>query len=434
MAFEDATQPGVSNTSVDGTGPRAPMVEGEEGEQRLQRDVDLENMSDRFEAKRRNDLNEAMAEDPGLKANQDAMDAAQIAANNAAPGQENVAAAAAKAATMNAAATAMGETQQAKAPTDGAAEVIPLHEPAPDPSAVPEELQNDPLKDYITMHEGQPHMLIKVNGQDRLLPLDRARAQVQKRVAAEIELQQARETTKTLIDREEQLHANEQALEARINRSGNEGQPPATPVVDVDPTTLMPQAREIISTMFSGTEEQAADKLATVLAETANMRTPTPQAAPVIDVNAIAKQAAGIAVQEVSDADNKKDEIAGFKQFQDDYPEIMSDTNLFRMADGMTDDISEENPAWSPSQVMTEAGKRTRDWLTEMKGGVVTTPALIDPSANADPNANRQANKEGLVPIPRPSGVRHDSSEPEEVPETPQAVLAGIRAARGQPG
>jgi len=433
MAFNDATQPGVSGNLANDPGQRPPVVEGEDGETRLQRDVDLESMSDKFEAKRRQDLEDAMAEDPGLKANQEAMDAAQAAANVAAPGQENAAATAAAAATINAAATALGETQNA--PVDGAGDVQPMNDPVPDPNAVPTELQNDPLKDYIVMHEGQPHMAIKVNGQDRLLPLERARAQVQKHVAAEIELQQARNTTKALNDREDQLHANEQALEARIARfGGSEDQPSVTPVADVDPVTLLPQAKDIVSTLFSGTEEQAAEKLANALAQTANTRTPTPPAAPVIDINAIATEAAGIAVQQVSEADKKKDEVKGFNTFQEVYPEIMADTNLFRMADGMTDDIADEYPSWSPSQVMAEAGKRTRDWLVEMKGGEVKPLPSIDPSINADPNANRQANKEGLVPIPRPSGVRHDNSVEVTPQETPQAVLAEIRASRGQPG
>jgi hypothetical protein len=311
---------------------------------------------------------------------------------------------------------------------DGAAERAPMHEPPPAAPGLPEHLADDPLAEYIVMHEGRPMFKAKIEGQDMLIPLDRAKQQIQKHEAAEVRLQNATEMQRQLTAREEIIRQNEAALQARMEQA-TQAPPSQPPAEDVDEDALHAEAKNIVSQLFTADEDTAADKLATFLID----RTRTPTAAPAaaaapIDQNAIAEQAAQTAMQRITKAERDRDIKGGYQAFQKDYPEIMADANLYGMADNMTDVIEKEHPDWLPSQVMLESGKRTRAWVDQMKG--VTTPEPQIPSDD-----QRQQRKEDLVPIPAPAASSQQQSyveSDEEAQQTPQEILAEYRTHRGQ--
>ena len=124
---------------------------------------------------------------------------------------------------------------------------------------------------------------------------------------------------------------------------------------------------------------------------------------------------------------------------QTDYPEIMSDKNLYKMADDMTDEIEKENPSWAISRVMDEAGKRTREWATNMRGGEPMVLPSANPNTppvqhNSTQENNRQTRKANLVRVPTAAAsgghVEADNSDNQE--QTPQEAFADILASRGQ--
>ena len=318
------------------------------------RQVSIDAMTKRMEDARDAELADALAADPGLAHNQ-----AKI---------EN------EIAVANAAAIAAGELA-APDPNDldGAASRTPMHLPQPQTTEpLPAELAGDPLSEYIVMDQGQPMFQAKVNGQIQLIPLADARRQIQIGTAAEVRMQQAAARETNITQRESDLGARELAFANRVTSTAPTARSELPPAGDVSEEDLLDEAREIFNTAFSGTEEDAARKLARTLSK---LRAPAPAQVQRVDERAIVSKAAKAAVDAIQNVDHKKDVQSGYQKFQEDYPEIMGDLQLYKMADGMTDEIANENPNWKISRVMQEAGKRTREWVNSVQGGAPeTTP------------------------------------------------------------
>ncbi len=314
---------------------------------------------------------------------------------------------------------------------DGAQTVKPMHPPADPvaPAALPADLETHPMVDFIVMHNGEPHMKAKVNGIDKLIPMTKVQAQVQKLDAAEITLEQATKLSTDLKTREKWVLQNEASLKTRISELALA---PPQPLPDPGATEeeILAESKDIVSNLFRGDENTAAEKLAKVLRRS---QVPAQPAAPPIDTTQIAKDAADIAVVTMTEAERNKDAIAGYKQFGIDYPELMADPVLYKMTDNWTDVVENEHPEFTPSQIILEAGKRTTDWLAKQKGEKPAgdpippeDPAVIDP--------NRQERKDNLVRIPTPAlGAIAPPGETEEIPQTPAEVFAEIKESRGQP-
>ena len=295
----------------------------------------------------------------------------------------------------------------------------PMHEPAEEVTEeLPEELQNDPLAEYITMDGEAAMFRTKVDGEDRLIPLETAKATLQKHVAADVRLQQAAKERNELEAREEVIRQNEASLQARLNTSPPSVEP------DVSDQDLQVEAQAVVKTLFTGSEDEAVESLTSLLAH--SRQAPGPQ----VNTSEVVSQAVAQAKKEILAERERealeakqKDINTGFESFSNDYPEIVGDVNLFRYADGMTDTIVAEHPDWAPSQVMTEAGVRTRAWIAELKG---------EASPPADPTPNDRHNrKRNLKPMPATRSAVQER-EQEAPPETPASILAGMRGARGQ--
>ena len=233
------------------------------------RDIALEAMGARQEQVRTDELKEAIAGDPGLAANQEAIDS-EIRQANAEVGIVH----------QPEAVPAYG--------SDGAASVQPIHEPEPAPTALPGNLQDDPLADFIEMHNGTPMVKAKVNGQDRLIPLSDAKRQLQIGTAAEVRMQAAAQMETNAKSREAKVTAGEAALSARMKAAS---QPVVPAQADLTDESLLEEAKDIFNTAFTGSEDDAAEKLAKTLLKIKQSATPAAQPAQ-IDPNKIARQAA----------------------------------------------------------------------------------------------------------------------------------------------
>jgi hypothetical protein len=245
--------------------------------------------------------------------------------------------------------------------------------------------------------------------------------------------------------RAQQVSASEAALAKRM-------QQPVAPVrtavpaqTDLSEEALYDEAKEIFQTAFTGTEEDAARKLAKTLVKLRGS-VAVPAVQPQIDERTIVRKAATAAVNAVQAVEQTKDVRAGYTKFQENYPDIMGDPVLYKMADDMTDEIEQEHPEWLISQVMDEAGKRTRTWVNRMKG-------VPDPDPDPDPNLqppprlaagepaspptqeHRQERKQGLVRMPAVANaaVHEEPSDDAAKEQTPQEAFDELRQSRGQP-
>ena len=311
---------------------------------------------------------------------------------------------------------------------DGAQAVQPMHPPVEPaaPEAIPADLQDHAMAEFIVMHDGEPHMKARVHGVDKLIPMSKVQAQTQKLEAAEITLEQASILTKDLAQREQWIRQNEASLKTRMDDLA------ATPLPPVDSGAIdeqiLDEAKDIVSSMFRGDEDDAAAKLATLLKRSQAPASP----APAIDTTLIANQAAATAISTMTEMDKQKDSIAGLEKFTESYPEIMADKHLYRVADNWTDIIEEEHPDWTPTQVMLEAGARTEKWLNKQRGK--TPPGDLPPAVPASQDPNRQERKDNLVRIPNPAlGAVSPHGVTEEPVQTPSDIMAEIRESRGQP-
>jgi hypothetical protein len=272
--------------------------------------------------------------------------------------------------------------------------------------------QTDPLEEYVVREAGKPPMFkAMVDGKLRLIPLEQARAQLQKHVAAEQRLEQATARGKELDARERALKAREAARVA----------PPAPVIPAYDDASLDADSKEIVRSLLSDTEDKAAGTVAKVLKK---IRAATPQ----IDVNALSKQAASVARQEIAVEDQQRAMAGGYDKFVTTYSDIVNDPKLFAIADREADAIAKEHPEWKPEQVFLEAGKRTNEWIVSMGGKPKTK---VTPPSDLD--SRRQQAKQKLTPMPQARSARPAPVADANADDSPGGYLAEMRKARGQP-
>lgn len=369
----------------------------------------VDDISARFEEQRVKDLNEAIATDPGLAANQKEMDDALVAENASLVEQgllDNPDQAAAKVAQVL---------------DDGAASREDMHHPeVVTKPALPKELQDDPLAEYIDMVDGRPMFRSKVDGEIVHTDLDTVRATQQKHEAADRRLQSAAEWQKDLQRREAALTEKEKtpAVESVVHPL-----PEVTAVDDLDITAV---SKDIVASMFSGTEEEASAKLADTL--TRISKRPAPAASQQIDADAIVSQATAAAREEIKQENYKDDVTSAWGKFTTDYKDVHDDPDAFALADSLTNEIELAHPNWKPQQVMMEAGERARKIVITPKAEILELKKSLSPAVDAD----RQKAKSQITPIPLTrNGVQ--APEPEARPQTAREALDEIRRSRNQP-
>ena len=89
-------------------------------------------------------------------------------------------------------------------------------------------------------------------------------------------MQNAAGIEKRLDERDRKLSAGESALAARLRTVPTHTATPATPQADLSDDVLLEEATDIFNTAFSGTEEDAAKKLAKTLVKIRNSAVATP--------------------------------------------------------------------------------------------------------------------------------------------------------------
>lgn len=264
----------------------------------------------------------------------------------------------------------------------------------------------DPLADFIVTRNGRQMFRAVVDGKTVEMPLEEARANIQKNVAADRRLQEAANRRRELDIREENLRKREQAR-------------PTAPVADT--LDLDAEAADLVKVLVSAPEDVAAKRLAQTLKKIRQASAP-------IDTNALVSQAADVAEQRVAARNDIQAKASGFKKFQEDYADVANDPDLYALADRRSDLIYAEHPEWSPEKIMLEAGKQAREWLAQKSG----KPLVTQRQTQVDANRNRQETKQKLRPMPVSRTAIPTAPADEGSDGSPQDALVEIRKSRGQ--
>jgi hypothetical protein len=266
----------------------------------------------------------------------------------------------------------------------------------------------DPLADYIVRRDGKPMFRAVVDGRTVEVPLEEARANIQKNIAADRRLQEAANRRRELDAREAALQKREQA---RIQ---------AAPVDTLD---LDAEAADLVKVLVSAPEDVAARRMAMTLKKIRQASAP-------IDTNAIVSQAADVAVRTIAVRDDVQAKAVGFKKFQQDYADVANDPVLYAIADNRSDVIFAEHSDWTPEQIMLEAGRQTREWLEQKTGKKLVIPSTGRTQEEA--SRKRQETKQQLRPMPVSRTVIPAAQVDDGADDSPQSALADIRNSRGQ--
>ena len=268
----------------------------------------------------------------------------------------------------------------AEPPIQAAEPEPPAEPPAAEPSAEP---PKDP----------EPLVAVQIDGVDQKITVAEAERLLADRSRAERELA---------------------AQEARRKELEEMQQPPAvTPAPAPD---LLPLAREAVSAILDSTEEEAAEKLVTVLG---NLRPEPIQ----IDTQAIAEQAAERAapmVREMSEAENRQHAI---DQFRTDRKDIFDDPILYAGFDQYATAYHNEHPDAPPAEVLAKAAESVDNW----KAQFVPASPPVD-TEFAEKERRKAAATENVSQI-----SDRQRPPPEKKPLTTSEIIAQKQKARGRP-
>lgn len=302
---------------------------------------------------------------------------------------------------------------------DGAI-VQPMHADGEDPEATAGDLEvRDPetqqvppaLEDFVELAEdGTPLMRIKVDGVEELVPLTQVQTNLQKGSAADERFRENAEWAESLTRRERELDARLAAAEANsLPPTGEDDQSRMTA------EEAREKAQSVVDDLLHGDADKAVETLATVF-ESDGVSSQTSE-----DPELVAKVAAQTRAQ-IRAEERQAAMKEGLATFQKEFPQIVEDRDLWTLADAKTNDIAQENPDWTPTQVMREAGRVIMEKFGQ--GG-------SDDDSTLNPVNDRQARKDDLVPMPNKATATESPPEPERQ-QTPQEAVDEIRRQRGQ--
>jgi len=165
-----------------------------------------------------------------------------------------------------------------------------------------------------------------VDGKIRMIPLEAARTQLQKRLSAESTWEQVSSQKKALAAQEAQLRTREAALRAQ----------PVVP--QVDEAAFEQEATDLVRSLVSEPEAMAAKKMANMLKKVRLAATPPDRHQ--------RGRPAGCFDSEKGNCcrGHTQGVTTGLSKFQATYPEMTEGSELYLIADRKTNAIVEEHP------------------------------------------------------------------------------------------
>lgn len=265
---------------------------------------------------------------------------------------------------------------------------------------------SDPLAGFVHIEDGKAVVKLKVDGVERTIPVEQARATLQKNMSADARLQEAAQRRKELDAQEARLQAKSAELATRELKLKTQ-----LPPADAGDPDLDQDADALADTLLTGTKEEVATKFKTVLKKI--RQAPAP-----VDKSAIVSEVVQTVTASQKEALTREAVRRDLEKFDTDFPEIKADKKLAAVADAISDEVKTEHPDWSLSQILAETGTRTRAFVQPKVAAPATT-------------GNRQERKEKLRPMPSARAATPEAKK-EDRPATAADTVAEIRRARGQ--
>ncbi|MCF1431343.1 MAG: hypothetical protein LPD71_00105 [Shewanella sp.] len=270
-----------------------------------------------------------------------------------------------------------------------------------------EEMEGEETQAFTDSEESTPDetLTVKVDGIEKQIPIDQARAIIQKNMAADKRLHEAAIKKQELENRERQLNEKEQY----------QRQNPPFKVDPVDPN-VKDKLQSAIDAVYDGETDDAVEALAEVFSGR-NQATP--------DVSAISNTVTDNVIKALQQKSFEDEVAKGNQQFQKDFPDIAGDHYLYQVANERTHEMMIEHPDWSPTRIINEAGRITRDWVKQVSG---------NPSGNGSTaTTSRREQKKQLQSLPRSAGsVAHQPQQKDDLPMTPKQIIDNMKLARHQ--
>lgn len=241
-------------------------------------------------------------------------------------------------------------------------------------------------------------LTVKIDGIEQQIPIDQAKATIQKNMAADKRLNDAVLKQQQLQQWEQRLQQQEQQLQHPVNSP--------------DPSTHGEDTKEklqaAVDALYDGDTDDAVKALSEVIGR--NTATLTP--------DQISQQATEQVLKNLQQQKFNEEVAEGNRTFKTEFSDIANDPILHNMADQKTIELMTIHQDWSPTQIIKEAGRQTREWVKNLTGQSSPT---------------RAERKQQLQDMPRSTGsVAYQPPAPSEGPKTPQQVISAMRNARGQ--
>ena len=268
-------------------------------------------------------------------------------------------------------------------------------------SEEPEEVQDSPV-----WHDGDDWKTrIKVDGEEVEVSFDSLKTSHQKDKASQKRFEAASAKERALLAREHQIN---QYVNSMNQRPPQEDAAEESETADVDGIV-----EKYHAALFEDDAAEAARLLKTLSNSgrgnaTQNVEEVVHRAIQSYD------QSKRVEVQKHKQAVYQKSLEDAVRSFEDDYPDIAESPELRTVADNKTVTLTQENPNWTPAEIIKAAAEYTREWAGTM------------------PNSNgRLTRKKKIVQQPK-SVLASANLGSDQVAMTPSEIVQEMKKARGQ--
>ena len=269
-----------------------------------------------------------------------------------------------------------------------------------------DEFDGGELADSPIWHDGDEWKArVKVDGEELEVSFDSLKSSHQKDQASQRRFEVAAAKERQLAAREQQIN---QYVANLNSRPSTKDAAEENEVSDVD---------DIVEKYHSALFEDDAQEAARLLKTLSNSgRGNATQNVEEVVRRAITSydQSKKVEVQNIQRLQYQKSLEDAVRSFEEDFPDIAESPELRTVADNKTVTLTQENPDWTPAEIIKVAAEYTRDWAGTM------------PKSNG-----RFERKKKIVRQPR-SALASANIGSDEVPMTASEIVQEMRKARGQ--
>ena len=248
---------------------------------------------------------------------------------------------------------------------------------------------------------------IKVDGQELNVPFDDLKSSHQKDKASQKRFEEAAQLSRQLKLREEQLNSYVRHL--------HENQQKQAPPSDVPENN---NDASIIEQYHEALYEDDSEKAASLLKTLTNGREHATQNVEEVVNQALERAFASRRAEQERHEQAKYnmdlDDAVGW--FNENHKDIAETPELRAVADNRTVTLMQENPDWTPKQVIEAAADYTRNWISNL----------------ANPKDARITRKKNIVKHPRAVSAASSSGDQDMEPQTPSQIIDEMKRQRGQ--